>query len=653
MEHHLSWVRTFGGKAMRPDQLGDYRVPSDVQCHPAQDRAVFVVTTMDLVEDRYVRQLWMWNGHDVFPITEGVSDTSPRWSPDGTSLAFLTKGTDANAKPQIALRLGFDDFTFLTTFESGVSEFAWSPDGTRLVAVVSEFIDGYTDDAERERAPRRILAPSFRFDDKSWTYNVRSHLWLVDVVTGESTRLTDGDSSESSPTWSADGSTISFLGSDDPRRWLRSLNRVSTLAVETGEITERTPTGQWLWSAFNPEGSLRVLGVATDIETLELPQVHQIDEQGHLSACATVDVHILAPGTSGAAGRPIIDHDGSIVCLVENRGTVEIMRIGLDDTAAVLGGRREVTGFALRPETDEILFTFSHPKQPGALARWAGGTETVLTDLNAGFVEAAGLVVPEEFTYESDGATIHGWVYLPEGDGKVPLLLNIHGGPSAQYSWGFFDEFQIYVGAGYGVVAVNPRGSSGYGYDHVATPIGRWGDDIPPDHLDLTRAPYEAAKLFDRLDQDRMGVMGGSYGGLATVMVASMDHTYRSAVAERGVYNWVSFAGASDIPWFVELYIGATMPDGVDEIWRASSLARAHHITTPTLVIHSEHDYRCPVDQGQQLFTLLYTMGVETELLLFPPGEGHELSRSGKPKHRVERFNAIVAWHDRHLRAVS
>lgn len=145
--------------------------------------------------------------------------------------------------------------------------------------------------------------------------------------------------------------------------------------------------------------------------------------------------------------------------------------------------------------------------------------------------------------------------------------------------------------------------------------------------------------------------MGGSYGGLSTVMLTSLDQRYRSAIAERGVYNWVSMAGTSDIPWFIETYLHAAMPDGVDEIWKASPLARAHRITTPTLVLHSETDYRCPVEQGQQLFTLLYTQGVETELLLFPAGEGHELSRSGKPKHRVERFDAMLDWHGRHLAA--
>jgi dipeptidyl aminopeptidase/acylaminoacyl peptidase len=297
-----------------------------------------------------------------------------------------------------------------------------------------------------------------------------------------------------------------------------------------------------------------------------------------------------------------------------------------------------------------MIVTVSTPISPGEVVTVAtDGTEAPLSDLNAGFIDSANLVEPEEFRFESDGHTIHGWVFLPEGDESVPLLFNIHGGPAAQYTWGFFDEFQIYVGAGYGVVAVNPRGASGYGQEHVNTPIGEWGKDVPADQLDLKSTPYAAAEQFPRLDLDRMGIMGGSYGGLSTVMVSSMDQNYKSAVAERGVYNWLSMAGTSDIPFFIPLYLGAEMPGGALELWKASPLARAHTIETPMLIIHSEHDFRCPVEQGQQLFTLLATKGLATELLLFPTGEGHELSRSGKPKHRAERFEAILEWHDRHL----
>ena len=632
---------------MRPDQLGDYRVPTDIQRHPTDDKAAFVVTQMNLDDDRYDHNLWMWNGHDAFPITTGIADTNPRWSPDGIALAFLSKGNDAEAKPQIALRTGTGGSTVVTSFDLGVSEFAWSPDGARIVAAVTEHIDGIESDNERARAPRRIAAPVFRFDNKSWTYNIRTHLWLIDVASGEATKLTDGDLSQTLPAWSHDGRAISFLSNDDPHRWITGLNAIFTVEVDNGTITRRSPIGQWDWAGFTEDGSLLGVGTPTDIETLDLPQVWTLGSEP--TRYAAVDVHITASGKTGAASLPQIAESGAVRCVAEDRGCQSVIEVTRAGSTVIVGGKRAITGFAGSPRRDEVLFTYSTPIQPGALGRILDGDETRLTDLNIGFADAAGLVEPEEFTFESEGATIHGWVYLPPGDGSVPLLFNIHGGPAAQYSWGFFDEFQVYVGAGFGVVAVNPRGSSGYGQEHVNVPIGRWGDDVPPDHLDLKAAPDEAAKRFDRLDLDRMGIMGGSYGGLSTVMVTSMDDRYRSAVAERGVYNWVSFAGTSDIPWFVKLYLDAQMPHGADELWQGSTLARAHKITTPTLVIHSEHDFRCPIEQGQQLFTLLYTNGVESEILLFPPEEGHELSRSGKPRHRQERFEAIVDWHQRYL----
>ena len=578
---------------MRPDQLGGFRVPSDVQLNPTAHRAVFVVDQMHVDEDVYVSSLWMWDGSDVFPITEGVSDSSPRWSPDGETLAYLSKASDHEAKPHIALRGTAGESTVLKSFELGVKEFAWSPDGLTIAAVVPEYVDGLESEEDRERTPRRISAPAFRYDNKSWVYNRRSHIWLIDVATGKTTQLTSGDSSEAGPAWSPDGGSISYLSATDPRRWIGDTNHVFSTVISGGEHQQRTPGGSWTWCGYAPDGSLLVVGVVGEKPSLRLPQVARAESDGSISLLSSLVHHIVGAGQAGSGTSPIIMSNESVACLVENWGAQELVSIRQGGVETLVSGKRAVSSFGLRSGDEEVLFTATTTTDPGELHRMADGDESVLTDLNDDFALAAGLVEPQEFTFESDGSTIHGWVYLPDGDDSVPLLLNIHGGPSAQYSWGFYDEFQVYVGAGYGVVAVNPRGSTGYGYDHVVAPVGHWSDDVPPDHLDLKTAPYEAAKQFPRLDLDRMGILGGSYGGLSTVMLTSMDHNYKSAVAERGVYNWVSFAGTADIPWFVEMYTEATMPTGVDELWAASSLARAHKITTPTLVLHSEHDFRC------------------------------------------------------------
>lgn len=637
---------------MRPDQLGDYRTPSDAHLHPDGERVAFVVTRMDLDADEYVSHIWLWDGTGARQLTSGRADRSPRWSPDGATLAFLRKGPGADDKPQVALLpIGGGEAEVVTGFDTGVSSLSWSPDGSRLLLQVAEYVDGIEDEEERSRAPRRIRHPAFRFDNIGWTYHQRSHLWIMDVASGETRQLTSGEASETGASWSPDGSTVAYLSATDEDRWVNPLGYVYTVPSAGGEPAAVTPRGDWTWAGWSPQGVLYAIGWATDTWKLEAAPLQRILGDGTLERVTDLDRNLMPGHPPGILAAPRFLDDGTIHTLIEDRGMQRAIAIAGDGTVTDLAdGPRVITGWDPTGDGHRAVFTASAPTEPGDVFVWEDGAETRLTDLNAGFAEQAGLVEPVEFTYDSDGNEIHGWVLLPPGDEPVPVLFNIHGGPATQYGWGFFDEFQVYVGAGYGVVGVNPRGSSGYGDDHVTVPPGRWGEEVPPDQADLKRAPYAAAERFPRLDTATMGIMGGSYGGVSTVMVTSMDHTYRSAVAERGVYNWVSMAGTSDIPWFIELYLHATMPHGVDEIWKASPLARAHLIETPTLVLHSESDFRCPVEQGQQLFTLLYRNGVETELLLFPPGEGHELSRSGKPKHRVERFEAILDWHGRHLR---
>jgi dipeptidyl aminopeptidase/acylaminoacyl peptidase len=637
---------------MRPDQLGDFRVPSEAFLHPDGTRVVFVVTRMDLEEDEYVHQLWLWDGEGARQLTFGRADGFPRWSPDGATLAFLRKGPGDEDRPQMALLpIAGGEAEVVTDFDLGVSSLEWSPDGTQIGLVVPEYVDGFEDDEERSRAPRRIKDPSFRFDNQGWTYNKRSHIWAHNVATGEETQITAGDYDEAGPRWSPDGSTITYLSAAHDQRWTRPLNQVFTIPADGGDASAVTEMGDWSWSGYNASGVLHVVGHETEDFTLDPRPFQRVESDGSLTRLTDLDRNLMPGHPPGPLTVPSFVQDGSASMVLEDRGTQRVISVSPDATVVDLaGGERVITGWCPTPDGTAAAFTASSPDQPGEVFWWDGSGERQLTALNADFCSNADLVLPQEFTFDSDGHEIHGWVYLPPGVEKVPLLLNIHGGPFTQYGWGFFDEFQVYVDAGYGVVAINPRGSSGYGLEYGEAPCGRWSEDVPPDLGDLKSAPYAAAEQFPRLDIENKGIMGGSYGGLATAMVTAMDTSYRSAVAERGVYNWVSMAGTTDIPWFTRLYLLTDMPDGVDEMWNASPLARAHRIETPTLVLHSEGDYRCPVEQGQQLFGILYRAGVDTELLLFPPDEGHELSRSGKPKHRVERFEAILEWHNRYLK---
>lgn len=268
--------------------------------------------------------------------------------------------------------------------------------------------------------------------------------------------------------------------------------------------------------------------------------------------------------------------------------------------------------------------------------------ERVLTDWGAE-LRATGLADMIELTGPSaDGYPVHGWLLLPEGPGPHPVLLNVHGGPHAAYTWSVFDEAQVYAAAGYAVVMGNPRGSSGYGQDHGRAIVGELGTVDADDVLAL----LDLALQRDDLDGDRVGVMGGSYGGFMTGWLAShAPGRFVAAISERAVNAWDSFAGASDIGYFfAEAYVS---PDR-DIQWDRSPLAHADKIDIPLLIIHSEHDWRCPLEQAQRLFVALKLRGAETEMLLFP-AEGHELSRSGRPRHRQQRFEAILEWWERHL----
>jgi dipeptidyl aminopeptidase/acylaminoacyl peptidase len=287
-----------------------------------------------------------------------------------------------------------------------------------------------------------------------------------------------------------------------------------------------------------------------------------------------------------------------------------------------------------------LVYTASTWDSPGDLI----SDGTPLTHLNDADLA---LAVPDQFRVESDGHEIDVWVYLPEEDGKVPLLLNIHGGPASQYGYGFFDEFQVYAGAGYGVVACNPRGSAGRGREFVRAVVGEsWGQ---VDRADISAAVAEALARHDRLDDTRMGIMGGSYGGFMTAWMIGQEDRWSSAIVERALISWTSFSGTSDIGGvFPESYTGAAYPDAWNTWWRLGPLSLADGVTTPTLVLHSENDFRCPIEQSEQYFMALLRNGTTTEFVRFP-GEGHEMSRAGKPRHRLERFEAILDWHGRHL----
>jgi dipeptidyl aminopeptidase/acylaminoacyl peptidase len=284
----------------------------------------------------------------------------------------------------------------------------------------------------------------------------------------------------------------------------------------------------------------------------------------------------------------------------------------------------------------------AHDRSAGELIAVTAGRRRLLTDFGRRLGETGRVHRMRERTATAaDGYPVHGWVTTPPGPGPHPVLLTIHGGPFAQYGWTLFDETQAYVSAGYAVVQCNPRGSSGYGEAHGRAIKGAFGELDAGDVL----AFLDDALTDPALDAERVGVMGGSYGGYLSTFLIGRTKRFVAAISERAFLDPVSFVGSSDIGWaFPDQYLG-TDPE---RLAAQSAMTGARAITTPTLVVHSEQDWRCPLEQGARLYVELKCRGVPTELLLFP-GEGHELSRSGRPRHRLARLEHVLRWWGRWL----
>jgi dipeptidyl aminopeptidase/acylaminoacyl peptidase len=288
--------------------------------------------------------------------------------------------------------------------------------------------------------------------------------------------------------------------------------------------------------------------------------------------------------------------------------------------------------------------------QPGAERRVTGLTDRLRAE--------AELVAPERFVATSaEGTEVECWAMAPLGAGRgpQPTILNVHGGPFTQYGYVLFDEFQLQVGAGFGVVYCNPRGSSGY--SEAWGRAVRWPEaDVDPgsgwggvDADDVLACIEAAERRFDWVDPARLGIQGGSYGGYLTSWIVAHDHRFKAAVSERAVNNLLSMESDSDIAGFFAAYVGHDHLSRPDLYRRQSPITYARDITTPVLIVHSEDDLRCPISQAEELFVALRLLGGRPELVRFP-GESHELSRSGSPVHRRMRAELILDWFDRHLR---
>ncbi|HEX4700787.1 MAG TPA: S9 family peptidase [Pseudonocardiaceae bacterium] len=657
---------------MRPDDVALLRVPSSPAMHGDLLVVAVAAPDPDANEYRGALQRIPLSGGAPRPWTWGKRDTSPVLSPDGRWLAFLRSAGDDDRSPRPQLHVmpsDGGDARCVTTLRAGVSGPVWAPDSQRIAFTsrvpaagrYGEPIDEWHDTPEPDtEAPRHVTRMDYRIDDIGYVLDQHSRLYTLDLTgvfdaaeapVPEPVELTDGRCDVDDPAWTPDGAHLVFvavrdLGAEeliefDVYTVPAGGGDVALLARSTGWASLPTVTedGVVLYLASEHDGP----GDA-EAENCGLWAVpFALDGPGtplRLTDVETVDCETLA-------GRPIAV-GGDVLVGVRNRGAVELRRVPMDAVGVTLDQLPVVAGHhgsvkSFTANGSRVAAVVSTPDSPGEVVLVDGDKTTVLTQFAAP-LRATGLRPLIELNgHAPDGYPVHGWLMLPAGEGPHPVLLCVHGGPFMYHGWGFYDEAQVYADAGYAVVLPNPRGSAGYGQAHGQTIVRAIATVDVVDVL----AVLDVALDRPDCDGDRVGVMGGSYGGFMTSWLAGHHgERFRAAWSERALNAWDSFSGSSDIGWFfTDGYVGTDLA----EQRRLSPLTYADQVRIPFMVAHSENDLRCPFEQGQRMFVALRRAGVEAEMLVFP-GESHELTRSGKPRHRVQRFRAVLEWWRRHLK---
>lgn len=655
-------------RAQHIEQLVELSRPA---VHP-EGWAVVAASRPDVAANRRVGQLWRVSLADGVRtrITQGVADGAPQLTPDGTRILFTR--ADAKGRPQVWVMPADGGEPVQTTdAPGGVTGFRISPDGTRLALTVREVepgragtVEGLTAEAQ---SPRRIVDLHAQRNGVGYRIDARSRVAVATILDvgaepdyerapapadagaeapkpgsriPEATTLTSGDVEHVGAVWSADGREVLAIRVDlGPVTDLRGA--IVAIPVDGGDEREVLGTEANLSIGEIAADAHGVWAIAQDVTESGIDFVARNASLYRVVGDAfeqrtdeeTVDL---------AEGHLTLVDDGVLV-QDRTRGRVQVLHVGIDGVTRLTTDATEATGVATHG--DQVVVTVQTPTSFGELGIVEGdGTVRILTDFGAPLQEA-GITVPTEHDLVvRDGSRVHGWVWLPEGEGPHPVLLNIHGGPFAQYGVHVFDEAQVAVDAGYAVVQCNPRGSAGYGRAHGLSIRQRMGTVDLHDVLDFLDGALAA---HPSLDADRVGIMGGSYGGYLTAWTIAHEDRFRAAIVERGFLDPDAFVGTSDIgSFFGDEYVG-TDPELVAS---QSPMAVVSQVTTPTLVMHSERDLRCPLEQAQRYFAALHRQGTEAELLVFP-GEDHELTRSGQPRHRIERFDAVLDWFGRHIPA--
>jgi dipeptidyl aminopeptidase/acylaminoacyl peptidase len=689
-------------RPMAPGDILRVENVSDPQISPNGQWVVYTISTVE--GDETISTLWLTRAevestrHEssssvpVLPKSWNVSN--PRWSPDSSMIAFLGNHNDQRGiwivnppdwKPRFIAPVLITNFFVTYAGES----LDWAPDSKRIAYVsATEESAGARDLSTPPDDPRVIDRIQYK-SRTSFSDNRRPHVWITAIEKPEPRQLTSGPFYDHAITFSPRGDEIAFLSNHDVEP--DANNNSDIFAVDLhGEVRQITQTkGCEYEPTWSPDGKW----IAYTATRREITTIDSVAEDAHVwvTDAGGSNRRELTSEQDRRARSPKWSSDSQFVFyLAGDKGCTTLFSVSVSGSRKpiqVLGdtfdqnrdrlytqtgdigprpptNRYQVTNFSVAqrrspsrglvlqqsdPRSGSVVaFTLTTPTLPGEvwLQRvWTAGQS--LTRHNESLVNGLALVEPEEVNFKSfDGTRVHGWLMKPVGwreDRKYPLILGIHGGPHGMYGWAFSPTFQLYAAREYAVLYLNPRGSTGYGQKFSEGTLNEWGGG---DYKDLMTGVDEALKKYPWIDQDRMGITGGSYGGFMTNWIITQTPRFKAAVSVASVSNLISFYSTSLYQDLIHAEFGGFPWDNYDLLWQWSPLRYVRQAQTPTLFIHGEQDNDVHITQAEEMYMALKRRGVETMLLRYPR-EGHGLR---EPKHRVDALERTLAWFDRFLK---